>query len=117
MLGLLCSRWLLCHFSVAFGAFSSVFRLRLKVRSKHIEAVFCRSCKQASVLGMEAELLHLVLTLMEEHHLGRNLHVKLLIDILRLVSFVDLDREIPEGHFVVGGGDGEYGLLPWLELN
>ena len=66
---------------------------------------------------MEAQLFYIFLPLVQEHHLWRNLHIKFLISLQCLISIVNFDREVPECHLVVGGGDGEYGLLPRLELN
>ena len=63
----------------------------LKVRSEYVETIFSCRCYQALVLGVEPKLFHLVLTLVQEHHLGWNLHVKLLIDFLGLICFIDFD--------------------------
>lgn len=50
---------------------------------------------------MEAQFLDVALSLMQEHHLGRDLHLEFVIHLRGLISLIDLNGEIPQGHFVI----------------
>lgn len=47
----------------------------VQVWSEYIKAVFSCGADQRAILGMESEFLHIHLALMQEHHLGRDIHV------------------------------------------
>lgn len=62
---------------------------------------------------MESQLLHILLALMQEHQLGRNVDI-LVLGHLRLVYF---NREVPQGKLIVFRCDSQHGLFPGLKLD
>lgn len=70
----------------------------LEVRTKHVIRIFCRGDKHFAVVGVESQLLDVVLSLMQEHKLWGNI----LVVILHLLVLIDLDGEVPNCQFVVG---------------
>lgn len=83
-----------------------------KVRTEHVIRILCRGDKHFAVVGMKSQLLDVVLSLMQEHKLWGNVFFV----ILHLLVLIDLDREVPDSQFVVGGCDSQYGVFTWLEL-
>lgn len=61
---------------------------------------------------MESELFHVLLTLMEEHQLGWDLHVQ--VWLLFLVIY--FHREVPKGKFIVGTCNSQYTVFSGFEL-
>lgn len=83
-----------------------------EVRTEHVIRIFSRGDEHFAVVGVESQFLDVVLSLMQEHKLRGNV----LFVILHLLVLIDLDREVPNSQFVVGGCDSQYRVFTWLEL-
>jgi len=101
--------WPLCFFFVRYLFVDLLkvcfvfFVIRVKVWSEHVEGVFGGGKQKRSILRMESQLLHVLLALMEEHELWRNIHaicVELSVLLLKL-SVVSFNREVPKCELIV----------------
>ena len=88
--------WLLRLFLISSGRLMILLDLfiffRFKIWSENVIAIFCSSHKHFSIIGMETKFLYIVLSLMQEHKLWR--------DIIRSwwrLFFIYFDWEVPDG--------------------
>jgi hypothetical protein len=70
----------------------------LQVGTEDVDAVLSSGEQHLAVMGVESELLDVLLALVQEHKLGWDLQV---VDLLRLLV-IHLDGEVPDGKLVVG---------------
>ena len=74
----------------------------LEIRPEDVVGVFgCRHEHLAEV-GMETQLLYVVLALVQEHKLRRDLVFIFAISHTGVLAFIDLDGKVPDGELIVG---------------